>query len=748
MPPAAKKYALLIGNDRYADYPTLTVPAADVAGLKRVLEDPAIGAFDTVRALMNPALPQAQEAISELFARRARDDLVLLYFSGHGERDGLRGALYLALPDSRRDCLRATAIAADFIKTEQDESHAGRQILILDCCHAGAVGEKGGAFDAASFGGVAPVEPAATPALEANGYGRVTLTSSTATQTSWEGNQVIDGVERSLFTHFLIRGLETGEAAEGQPRLSIGQLYRYAHNAVVAATDSAGHKRMTPQCWVHRQQGELIIARNPFASVRAPDPKTILDATLLADLDSTNHRTRVGAVRDLTEQLGQPALRAAVIAVLGQRLRHERDFQVRDLIEAALKAGEAGDGNRSLIPPGLPPDPPAPGRLVLTLVGVATLAVVGVLAYTPARPPAPPVGATTVESGSVRVASALAASVAPVKLAAPTAPVAVSAGTTPVQPLASLNYGHKYGPAFPTTPIPAVLGASAKPAVSAAPVAGPAVPTAAEPLPTFSDSLKNGSAWPTTRIPAVLGASAKPAVSAAPVADPAVPKAAEPLPSFGDARKDGSAWPTTTRYPAVTGAATKAADLTGPLVVPGSTIPVKPLTTFSDRLKDGSAGPTMVRIPAGSFLMGSPDTEPERSRDEQQRLVEIKQPFAIGKYEITVAQFRRFVEANSGYQTEAEKGDGCYGWKGGPWKQDKAISWRTVDFEQTDDSPVVCVSWNDALDYAAWLSKGDRQGVSPAHRGRMGICRPCRDDHTLLDRRLHLHRPGELQRDY
>ena len=151
-------------------------------------------------------------------------------------------------------------------------------------------------------------------------------------------------------------------------------------------------------------------------------------------------------------------------------------------------------------------------------------------------------------------------------------------------------------------------------------------------------------------------------------------------------------------------ASAKPADLTGPLVLPGSTIPVKP-PTFSDRLKDGSAGPTMVRISAGSFLMGSPDTEPERSRNEQQRLVEIKQSFAIGKYEITVAQFRRFVEANSGYQTEAEKGDGCFGWKGGPFKQDKAISWRTVDFEQTDDSPVVCVSWNDALDYAAWLSK-------------------------------------------
>ena len=201
-------------------------------------------------------------------------------------------------------------------------------------------------------------------------------------------------MERSLFTHFLIHGLETGEAAEGQPRLSIGQLYRYAHYAVVAATDSAGRKRMTPQCWVHRQQGELIIAGNPFAPVPVIEPKAMLDAELLADLGSANHRTRIGAVRDLTEQLAQPALRSAILAVLGQRLRQERDFQVRGLIKAALKAGEAGAAKAPRPPvidppPVLPPDPPdPPGRLVLILVGVAALAVVGFLAYTPARTPA------------------------------------------------------------------------------------------------------------------------------------------------------------------------------------------------------------------------------------------------------------------------------------------------------------------------------------------------------------------------
>ncbi|WP_295434442.1 caspase family protein [uncultured Thiodictyon sp.] len=333
----AKKYALLIGNDCYTDFPDLKVPAADVAGLRRVLADPGIGGFgDDVRVLMNPDLRPAQEAISELFARRTRDDLVLLYFSGHGEPDrGKRGALYLALPESRRDRLRATALPCDFIKTELDECQAGRQILILDCCYAGAIGEKGGAIDPACFGDPGQPSPAAGAAA-CNGYGRVTLTSSTATQTSWEGNQVIAGVARSLFTHFLIQGLETGEAAQDRPQVSIGQLYRYAHDRVVAATAAAGGKRMDPQYWVHRQQGELIIARNPRPPVVSPDPKDLLDADLLADLACGNHRTRVGAVRELTRLMRRPDLTAAVRGVLHDRLAAERDFEVRALIDEAL----------------------------------------------------------------------------------------------------------------------------------------------------------------------------------------------------------------------------------------------------------------------------------------------------------------------------------------------------------------------------------------------------------------------------
>ncbi len=113
----------------------------------------------------------------------------------------------------------------------------------------------------------------------------------------------------------------------------------------------------------------------------------------------------------------------------------------------------------------------------------------------------------------------------------------------------------------------------------------------------------------------------------------------------------------------------------------------------------------MVRIPAGTFTMGAPANEPQRGSDEGPQHEVYINAFELGRHEVTLAQFRAFVAASPGYRTEAEKGGGCYGYKDGYWIKDKAFSWRNAGFQQEDQFPVVCVSWNDAKDYVAWLSK-------------------------------------------
>jgi formylglycine-generating enzyme required for sulfatase activity len=126
---------------------------------------------------------------------------------------------------------------------------------------------------------------------------------------------------------------------------------------------------------------------------------------------------------------------------------------------------------------------------------------------------------------------------------------------------------------------------------------------------------------------------------------------------------------------------------------------------FRDRLKESGEGPELVIIPPGRFQMGSPDDEPKRDKREgPQHAVTLTKPFALGRYAMTVGEFRRSVTAR-GYKSEAEQGGGAYGWTGSEWKQDKRFNWQSPGFEQGENHPVVCVSWNDAVAYCQWLSE-------------------------------------------
>jgi formylglycine-generating enzyme required for sulfatase activity len=104
--------------------------------------------------------------------------------------------------------------------------------------------------------------------------------------------------------------------------------------------------------------------------------------------------------------------------------------------------------------------------------------------------------------------------------------------------------------------------------------------------------------------------------------------------------------------------------------------------------------------------MGSPQSETKREDIESQHRVRITKPLYLGVHEVTVGQFRRFVEAKS-YRTEAEQdGKGGYGYNEstGNSEQDAKYTWRNCGFAQGEDHPVVNVSWNDAKAFCDWLS--------------------------------------------
>ena len=120
-----------------------------------------------------------------------------------------------------------------------------------------------------------------------------------------------------------------------------------------------------------------------------------------------------------------------------------------------------------------------------------------------------------------------------------------------------------------------------------------------------------------------------------------------------------------------------------------------------DRFRDCPECPEMAVLPAGSYRMGSPSYEQGRQENEGPvHEVAIATPFALGVYEVTVAEFGRFVD-----ETGYSGGSSCYTYEGGSLEDRAGRGWRNPGFGQSGRSPVACVNWNDAQAYAAWLSR-------------------------------------------
>jgi len=152
--------------------------------------------------------------------------------------------------------------------------------------------------------------------------------------------------------------------------------------------------------------------------------------------------------------------------------------------------------------------------------------------------------------------------------------------------------------------------------------------------------------------------------------------------------------------------------------------PLPPSDNPPPATSTNSIGMKFALIPAGKFRMGSSSqAEIDRAyryiykENETPHEVEITRPFYLGIYTVTVGQFREFVK-DTGYQTERERGvGGGHGPFGGdedffkPKAKAKARAecrkfiWNDTPWEQTDQHPVVYVSWNDAVKFCQWLSK-------------------------------------------
>jgi hypothetical protein len=326
----AEKFALIIHNSHYEDsrLGRLTAPDVDVRELESVLRSPDIGQFSEVMTLRDESCAVVRKAVARFYDQRKRDDLLFLYFSGHGVKDE-QGHLYLALRDTAVGLLAETAIETSFISARMDRSFSKRQVLVLDCCHSGAFAHGTKSARGMSVG--------TAEAFEGTGLGRVILAATDATQYAWDGDSVEGEAQNSMFTHYLIEGLKSGAADQDSDGVvTIDELYDYVRDRVTSTTP-----RQTPYKWSYRQQGDIVLAQNPFVKSGTLRPE-IRDA-----IASTSSDVRLDGVRGLQallrgQDVGQS--RAALAAL--KELTQDDSRKVAHAAIEAMKAHEEGRADR------------------------------------------------------------------------------------------------------------------------------------------------------------------------------------------------------------------------------------------------------------------------------------------------------------------------------------------------------------------------------------------------------------------
>jgi uncharacterized caspase-like protein len=212
-----RKVAFLVGNDTFPNDPSippLRFPRNDAKELGEILADQETCGFET-KPYLNESSQSVLGDFEETTLELAKDDSILFYYSGHGimspEND-----LCLASKETKRSRLSATSIEAERVLRFLQRSHAKRRVLILDCCHSGAIGSifKRGDTDSS------------LTAL-AHSFGTYILTASTAIQKAEEREKEEDsesGRGNGVFTKALIDCLREG----ANETVTVDDLYKYA----------------------------------------------------------------------------------------------------------------------------------------------------------------------------------------------------------------------------------------------------------------------------------------------------------------------------------------------------------------------------------------------------------------------------------------------------------------------------------------------------------------------------------------
>ncbi|MFJ8929025.1 esterase-like activity of phytase family protein [Streptomyces sp. NPDC102364] len=265
-----KSACLLIGvNDyRHDTMERLDSVEHNLRRLRDVLTDPDIGGFpdERVQVLPNPVAARDVTVAIEVAGRLAAEDTLIVYYAGHGVREGEDNRLFLTLPGTERG-QPETCVDTMYVRKAINRSPAPRTVLILDCCYSAQW-----ARDSRMSGGESGADLAARSVRDLKGL--YLMASSPHNRAS----HAPDPDRCSVFTGALVDVLEQGDPDPGAGEaVTLKDIYQRVRTRVeewVAEQDRSD--AAAPLCTDENGLGEYAFVRNAARRpVQAPPPAPV-----------------------------------------------------------------------------------------------------------------------------------------------------------------------------------------------------------------------------------------------------------------------------------------------------------------------------------------------------------------------------------------------------------------------------------------------------------------------------------------
>lgn len=243
---AGQKYALIIGVSRYLNngkgIDNLEFADADARAIYDFLQEPEAGRFSRENMLLlaneEATTVRIHEALTSFVARAEANDVLLIFFAGHGAPDPrAQQNLYIITHDTSVADMPHTAISMHELRRYIDSNVKSKQlILLLDACHSAGVSTEGVRTLTNNLSHLY------LRTLLYEEKGRAIITSSDVNELSNESTKW--GRGHGVFTYYLLEGLK-GDADINSDRLvSVGELFRYVRQKVQFDTERRQNPRM------------------------------------------------------------------------------------------------------------------------------------------------------------------------------------------------------------------------------------------------------------------------------------------------------------------------------------------------------------------------------------------------------------------------------------------------------------------------------------------------------------------------